>query len=126
MSLTHLLPKHKHDLAAAESLVALGWRAVEPVAEEVLTWLQDINWPVARVFAPFLAQVGADLAPYVSPILRSDDDIWKYYLIQAVVARSAPLARAVEVELRRMSQQPTASEHKEEVDQVASEALEQL
>lgn len=120
------LPRHKSDLLAAEAIVALGWPAVEPVAMQLLTWLQDINWPVAHILAPFFEEVGADLAPYVRQILETQDDVWKYCVIQAVVGRSVPLARALEVELRRLSLSPTPSEHKEEVDLVAGEALEQL
>lgn len=125
-NLQDTLPRHKSDLPAAESVVALGWPAVEPVAMQLLTWLQDINWPVARILAPFFEEVGADLAPYVRQIVQTQDDVWKYYVIEAVVGRSLPLARVLEVELRRLSLSPTPSEHKEEVDRVASEALEQL
>jgi hypothetical protein len=126
LDLQSSLPNHKSDLAAAESAVALGWPAVEPIAMQLLEWLQDINWPVAHILAPFFERVGADMAPYVLQILRTRDEVWKYYVIQAVVARSAPLARALESELRRVAHCPTASEHEEEVDLVASEALELL
>jgi hypothetical protein len=124
--LQNSLPSHKSDLAAAESAVRLGWPTVEPVAMELLTWLQDINWPVAQVLASFLEGVGADLAPYVRQVLQAEDDVWKYYVIQAVVARSPSLSRALEVELHRIARYPTVSEHQEEVDLVAGDALELL
>src|SRR5262249_44528772 len=48
-----LLPTGKHDVASARALVALGYPAVAPVLPQLLEWVQDINWPVAAVLAPF-------------------------------------------------------------------------
>ena len=120
------LPRHKADLSAAKAASLLGWPAVEPLTTALLEWLQDINWPVAQVLAPFFAKVGADLAPYVRPILESQDDVWKYHVIESVVSHSMSLTQALEGELRRIVQSPTPTEHSEEVDRVAREALEQL
>ena len=120
------LPRHKADVPAAETVALRGWPAIEPAAMSLLEWLQDINWPVAQVLAPFFAKVGADLAPYVRPILQSQDDVWKYHIIESVVSRSTSLTQALEGELRRIVQSPTPTEHAEEVDRVAREALEQL
>jgi hypothetical protein len=119
--LSALVPLHKSDLQNARAAVALGWPAVEPIVPQLLRWLQDINWPVAHVLAPFFAEVGPALAPQVRAILETDDDVWKYYVIQAVVAYSPGLARALEGELQRIALRPTASEHKEQVDVVAKE-----
>ncbi|SRR6266480_1966528 len=124
--LSALVPRHKSDLENAHSAVALGWPAVEPIVSQLLQWLQDINWPVAHVLAPFFAEVGAALAPHIRRVLETEDDVWKYYVIQAVVAHSPGLARALEAELKRVALRPTPSERKEEVDMVAQEALEQL
>ena len=120
------LPRHKADIPAAEAVALRGWPAIEPAAMSLLEWLQDINWPVAQVLAPFFATVGADLAPYVRPVLKSQDDVWKYHIIESVVGRSMSLTQALESELRRIVQSPTQTEHAEEVDRVALEALEQL
>lgn len=93
---------------------------------QLLEWLQDINWPVARVLLPLFVGVGADLAPHIRHILHTQDDTWKYYIIDTVVAGSRPLAGALEGELRKIALFPTASEHAEGVDRVASDALVQL
>ena len=118
------LPRHKADVPAAEAVALRGWPAIEPAAMSLLEWLQDINWPVAQVLAPFFATVGADLAPYVRPVLESQDDVWKYHVIESVVSHSVSLTQALEGELRRIAQSPTPSEHAEEVHRVAREALE--
>jgi hypothetical protein len=52
------LPRDKHDTDSAAALVSLGWEAVLPVVPEIMEWVQDSNWPVARVFSPFLVEAG--------------------------------------------------------------------
>ena len=120
------LPRHKADLPAAKVATLLGWPAIEPLAMSLLEWLKDINWPVAQVLAPFFAKIGADLAPYVRQVLASQDEVWKYHIVESVISRSMPLTQALESEMRRLSQSPTPSEHAQEVDIAAREALEQL
>ena len=121
-----LLPHSKSDTDRAHAVVSLGYPAITPIVPGVLDWLQDINWPVAQIFAPFLASIGAELAPYVRVVLETNDDVWKYYLIQAVVGTSPELAKLLKPELERIAQNPTPSERHEEVNDVALEALGQL
>ena len=121
-----LVPSHKSDLRTAEAAIAVGWPSVQPIADRLLEWLKDINWPVAHILAPFFACVGPELAPHVRRILRTDDDVWKYYVIQAIVTPCPGLGEAVEEDLKRIAENPTAAEHQEEVDLVAREALDQL
>lgn len=85
-----------------------------------------MNWPVAHILAPFFETVGAELAPYIRQILDTQDEVWKYFLIRDVVARSPEMSRALETELRRLALHATEAERKEEVDLVAREALESL
>ena len=115
LTATTLIPSSKFDIASAERAVAAGWPAVEPVALDLLEWLQDYNWPVSRVLAPFLARVGAPLVPYLRPILAGDDAIWKYWVIIAVLADSPPeVVEALRPELQRIVEDPTAREVEEE------------
>ena len=122
---TSVLPRDKFDLAAANSAVEAGWPAIKPSAERLLPWVQDANWPVARVLAPALAAVGEPLAPYVRRVLAGEDETWKYILIGTVVAQSQELTSALRPELERIAFFPTPSERAEEVCNVAREALEQ-
>ncbi|RBL80386.1 hypothetical protein DDE05_51620 [Streptomyces cavourensis] len=84
------VPTHKHDLLGAEIIVASGYPAVHAQLPALLVWMQDINWPVARVLAPFLASIGAPLADHVRTILASDDPIWTYNVLAYLVSASAP------------------------------------
>src|SRR4051794_33391359 len=71
-----LIPAHKADLAAAERAVAAGYPAVQPVLGDLFQWLQDGNWPVFVVLAPFIASLGAVSADEVRRVLQSEDDVW--------------------------------------------------
>jgi hypothetical protein len=119
-----IVPANKFDIAAAQRAVALGWPGVQPVISELLEWIQDYNWPVAHTLAPFLASVGMPLAPYLRPIFEGDDEVWKYWVIEAVLA-DAPdeLVDEFRPLLVRIADHPTSSERTEELDRVAAAAL---
>jgi hypothetical protein len=122
-----LVPTSKYDTVAAERAVKAGWPAVEPVVEELLEWLRDINWPVARLLAPFLGSVGTPLVPYVRPILRGDDAMWKYWIVATVIADS-PLEVVAELrdDLQSLAANPDTEEADAGVPEVALEALARL
>lgn len=117
------LPCDKHDTQAAAALVALGWERVADSAPQILAWIQDVNWPVAAVFLPFLVAQGARLAPSIRPILASGDDVWKYYILACIVRQSPELAAALGAELARLAACPTSGERLEGVAQEAQEIL---
>jgi len=120
-----IIPRDKSDLAAANAAAMVGWPAIEPFAEPLLAWVQDANWPVAQVLAPFLASVGVPLVPHIRQVLAGEDEGWKYSLIATIVAQSRDLTSALRPELERIAFEPTPSELAEEVSDVAREALEQ-
>ena len=124
--LSSLIPTSKHDTEKARSLVALGYPAVEPVLPQILEWVQDLNWPVARVFQSFLSGIGAPLAPFVRVVLATQDDSWKYFVLIGIVAPSVELAKALRLDLERLAKSPTAGEMTEEVSDVAAEILQSL
>src|SRR5689334_12113292 len=93
-----LLPKEKCDTDLAEQVVALGYPAAEPIVPELLEWLQDMNWPVARVLVPFLAEIGTPLVPEIRRILKTNDEVWKHWILSCLV-RSPEMVAALEQEL---------------------------
>lgn len=118
-----LIPNTKFETDRASALVQLGFPAAEPALPQMLEWLQDLNWPVAGIFQPFLKGIGRPLAPYVRNILCGDDDGWKYSLLTAVVAQSPELALALKPELERIASKPSSGELDEDVSAVAIEIL---
>ena len=124
--LVALLPCDKIETEKAEAIVALGFPAVAPVLPMLVEWMQDINWPVAQTLQPFLARIGAPLAPHIRRVLETNDEIWKYWVVRCVVGESADLAQALKPELQRLVSAPTLGEAEEEVDQMARAILEKL
>ena len=119
-----IVPTNKGDIDAAERAVALGWPGVQSVISELLEWIQDCNWPVAHILAPFLASIGRPLAPYLRPIFEGDDEVWKYWVIDAVLANAPDeLVQEFAPLLVRIADHPTPDERAEELDQVAAAAL---
>jgi hypothetical protein len=87
---------------------------------ELLKWIQDMNWPVARVIAPLLRQAGPEIVTHVGAVLRSDDDIWKYWvLLELTRSWADDLFDEVKVEVERIALSPTPSE---ELEGAAEEA----
>lgn len=101
--LLDLLPQDKGDLAAVERAAAAGWPTIEPILPHLLTWLQDLNWPVAPAVAQLLVRVGEPVVPVIRQVLAGDDDLWRLWVMQAVVAEMGePVIRELRVELERV------------------------
>lgn len=83
----NLVPRDKHDIERVNALVAAGPLAAIPVLDELLSCLQDINWPIAPPIADLLVLVGDPLIPHLKKVLRSGDDMWIYWVLNYVVAR---------------------------------------
>jgi Domain of unknown function (DUF5071) len=105
MNLLEMLPVSKHDTDKAAKLGALGYPAVEPVLPQILKWLKDMNWPVAMVLKPLVAGIGAPLAPYLRDVFATDDDIWKYWILEVVVGRSPELSGDLRSEIMTLASQ---------------------
>lgn len=118
-----LLPQSKFDTGRAKALIELGYPAVAPVLPELVEWLQDYNWPVAKALAPFLATIGKPLLPHIRRVLATDDDIWKYTVLSLLVEDRPELVQEIEQELYRLATTPTTNERAEELDQKAQEIL---
>jgi hypothetical protein len=103
--------------------LSLDSRNVEPVLREILEWTQDLNWPVAQIFVPFLVAIGSSASEQVRDVLNGDDSTWKYSLLAGVVVNSPSLAKSLGPELNRLSVRPTTSEREEGVGEIASQIL---
>ena len=122
-SMRVLVPVDKLDTVRAEQLVALGYPAVAEVLPSLLEWVQDLNWPVARILQPFLATIGAPLAPYIRDVLKTTDETWKWSVLQGVVGQSHELVESLRSDLRRLAESPTPSEVQEELQALSQELL---
>ena len=117
MASTHpLVPKDKLDIETAQLASRAGFPAVEPVLYELLEWIQDCNWPVARELFPFLASIGEPLAPHIRRVFAGDDYIWQYWIC-GLFRESPTLYSIFRAEIHRIASSPTAEERTNELDE---------
>lgn len=120
-SLPELVPGAKDETDQAKKLVALGYPAVAPVMAEIFEWVEDANWPVAKVFLPFLARIGAPLVPHVRYVLQSQDEQWKRVVLDHIVSENGDLAHGISVDLLRLIDTSTEAEQAEGLHTKADE-----
>jgi len=118
-----LIPQTKFDTNRAEQVVAAGYPAIEPILPELLEWIQDCNWPVAQILAPFLGTIGTPLLPHIRRILATDDDMWKYWTFTYLVQGSPDVAAALREDLQRYADSPTPDEAAEGLSEIAQNIL---
>lgn len=104
MDIRTLIPKDKFDLRNISRIRKLDFLTLEPIIPELLEWIQDINWPVARYLAPFLATVGLPLKPYLKPIFESNDAEWIYFVLNNIVEKSPELLLSLRSELEELKE----------------------
>ena len=121
-----LIPRSKMDTERAEAAVAAGYPTVAPILPELLEWLQDMNWLVAGVLAPFLASIGSPLIPHIRNIFTTDDEIWKYWIMSRIMRESREVAEAFRGELERIAYSPTDNERHEELNEEAELTLKEF
>lgn len=122
-NLVEVLPRDKTDTQRALLAVKLGYPKVGPILPILITWLQDINWPVAEILATFFSTIGLPLEDIIRPILRSKDEIWKYWVLSLVVdVKDLALAKA----LRRDIETLLTGDDSEGVPEVARKILMRL
>jgi hypothetical protein len=120
-----LVPTGKADIARAQAAVRIGCPAVAPVLYELVEWLQDYNWPVAHILVPFLRSLGAPLVPHIWRVLQSNDDVWKYWVMDLLISSlSKDVASEFRRELERLCFSPEPNEKQEELDEQARQLLE--
>ena len=125
--LRDLVPIGKSDLQRARAAVDAGYPKVAPILAELVGWLRDYNWPVAHILAPFLASLGPPLKPHIWHVLKSDDDVWKYWVINILIDGLAKTdAEEFLPELERLCYAPEPHEETEELNEQARTALQKF
>lgn len=122
--INRLVPSHKGDFDACHRLLEASPEQIRRVLPELLTWLQDINWPVAPCILKALGPLDAALILPVLDILAGDDEMWKYWIISNLL----PLVRtevrqALHPRIVAIATQPTPGEAADEVNLAAAELL---
>ena len=111
-----LVPKGKGDRDTARAAIEAGYPAVEPVLGEMVEWLQDMNWPVAKILVPFLKTISEPLVPHIWHVLRTDDSEWKRNVIEELIPELPPeVAEQFRSEIERIATNPTPHERRNQL-----------
>ena len=73
-----MLPKDKFDINAIEQLRNKDAQQVIPLLPQMLEWIQDMNWPVAKPMVELLLNYPNEITPLVANVLWGEDDMWIY------------------------------------------------
>jgi hypothetical protein len=122
--LVALLPRGKDDLASVQLLQQRTPDELEPITLNLLKWLQDANWPIARHINEVLLTFGKLLIEPIHQILNTNDDIWKTNVIRCLILPlHEDLLESLSGELRRIADSPTRGELLEDTAEAAQEVL---
>ncbi|CAM2880657.1 DUF5071 domain-containing protein [Chryseobacterium flavum] len=117
-----LIPKDKSDLFTAEKLKHYSYDDLKEIIPDLLEWLQDMNWPVAKTVSEYLFSINDKITSELLPILKSNkDEVWKYWII--TVFGPVTQCPVIKNEIIRIAVSPTKNEKIEEVHEVAQEIM---
>jgi len=120
-SLENLIPKNKFDIETAEKLKDYSVEEIKPIIPELLEWLQDMNWPVAKPVAEYFVSFVDDISDEIFEVFQSGDEIWKYWIISTFGAITK--SEKIKKEIERIAYHPTKNEQAEEVNEMALEII---
>lgn len=121
MNIRKLIPKHKDDQEVIEGLKKLSFEEIKPIVPDLLEWLQDMNWPIARPVADVLEKYSDQLVPDILKILKTNDGIWKLWVLMHLSRNTKDKALLKEIE--RIAISPIRDEFEEEVNIEANAIL---
>jgi hypothetical protein len=111
-----IVPANKQDFAACKRLAAASDDEVRAQLRDLLVWLQDMNWPVARLVADRVGTLGLSLTAPLREILRGSDDVWKYWIVSSLLpSADRAVAESLREDLDRILASPTLGETREEL-----------
>ena len=126
-NLGDLLPRHKHNNDRVEIIKKMERDQILPLLPNLLEWIQDMNWPVAPNVLELLLTFPEEIVPHVQVVLSSDDENWKWFILNFLVIELPVESRVQFLEyLTRVSETPTDNELAEELDEIAKEILETI
>ena len=77
-------PQSKHDFDSVANLDSLPVSSWQHLIPELLTWLQDVNWPIFAETERLLLKNPRALVDPLREVYRGDDDAWQYYCLHLI------------------------------------------
>jgi hypothetical protein len=127
MMKSEMLPKHKSDFESVIYLKRLDAEVLDQISYELLEWIQDINWPIAKEICEILIMLDGKLTSHLQKILNTGDLEWiNNCLVFVVKFMSEDAITQLKGELGRIVSYPTPDEIDWELPQVSQEILGKL
>jgi hypothetical protein len=124
MDIRQLIPKDKFDIDTASQLRNYSYAEIKPIVPELLEWIQDMNWPVARTIADYLESISENLADEILKVLKGNDDIWKWGCLRIYLRTIDKINdEGFLNEIKRIASHPTKGEIEEDVNELAIELV---
>lgn len=124
-----LLPKNKFDFSGMEELKMLSDEEIMPILPELLAWMKDMNWPVAKEMPELLSKHQKVIIPCIMEALQPEQGEcdWKYYIIQFLL----PLLEGKYLDklkpcLERIAEHPTQGKISDDADIAARDFLKKM
>ena len=76
-----LLPKDKFDDSNLEEIKLLNDSDLSQITSELLTWTQDVNWPIFPKIVEIIVARQNLFIGEISKVFQTDDLIWKYWIL---------------------------------------------
>ncbi|OXA70528.1 hypothetical protein B0A67_14960 [Flavobacterium aquidurense] len=121
MDIKTLIPKDKFDYETVDRLKSCSYDQIESIIQELLEWLQDMNWPISQPIAEYLLPFSEKIAPEILKILQGKDEVWKYWML--VTFGKITKDKLVLEEINRIAKNPTQEETDNEVSEIANEII---
>jgi len=121
--ISDLIPKDKSDFSHVEELRNINIDDCEPIIWNLLEWIQDMNWPIAKEMISILPRFQNKLIPHIRAVFQTEDVIWKYWVLDLVKMLPIETASQLRDDIERLVFNANPEEKNEEVDIKASEVL---
>ena len=121
-----LVPKTKFDFSGIEELRKLSDEEIAPAIPDLLAWMKDMNWPVAKEMPALLALRQKALIPHIIEILQPEQSEcdWKTWIIDFLLPLlDEKYLLMLTPSLERIVKNPTRGELDERTNTAAEDIL---
>lgn len=101
-TLNSYIPSDKFDVNPIIELAKLDYPFYKDILFELIEWIKNINWPVAKLIAPLLVKSNKDIVPHIRIALKSKDDMWINWIFIYVIDKMEPyIKREIIMDLQK-------------------------
>ena len=119
-----LIPKDKFDQKPFHKLMEISEEEIQPILPELLSWMADVNWPIAKDIVRVLTRFPNSIVPLIKERLKPSerDEDWKYFIISSLIPQLSKDAQILlDNDISRIITHPTDNEIHAEVWNIAKD-----